>query len=178
MFRLLLLAAITFFTVQSANATLIVEGNFSADFSVVPDLSGSFSASFDDSVLTGVGSEAFDDLNILTSLTLVPNPYLGNVFDTTNTFIDLLFNGGALTQVIIGGATNASNVGDFNGDWAVLWQNGVFSQAVVKNLDGVNDITFSGSGTYTSRSSVPAPATLALFGLGLAGLGWSRRKKV
>jgi hypothetical protein len=30
---------------------------------------------------------------------------------------------------------------------------------------------------YDIRSSVPIPATLALFGIGLAGLGWSRRKK-
>jgi len=29
----------------------------------------------------------------------------------------------------------------------------------------------------TQNSPVPVPATLALFGLGLAGLGWSRRKK-
>ena len=28
-----------------------------------------------------------------------------------------------------------------------------------------------------TKTSVPAPTTLALFGLGLAGLGWSRRKK-
>ncbi|WP_235965194.1 PEP-CTERM sorting domain-containing protein [Sediminihaliea albiluteola] len=28
-----------------------------------------------------------------------------------------------------------------------------------------------------SESTVPAPATLVLFGLGLAGLGWTRRKK-
>lgn len=177
MFRLILLAAITFFTAQSANATLVVEGNFSAQFDSVPDLSGSFSATFDDSVLTGSGSEDFNDLNILTSLSLTPNPYLGNLFDTTNTFIDLLFSNGTLVQVIIGGAPNSSNVSDFNGDWAVLWTSGSFMTALVKDLNGDNHSPTSGSGTVTSRS-VPAPTTLALFGFGLAGLGLTRRKKV
>jgi hypothetical protein len=36
---------------------------------------------------------------------------------------------------------------------------------------------FSGP-SFLFERSVPVPATLALFGLGLAGLGWSRRKKV
>lgn len=36
-----------------------------------------------------------------------------------------------------------------------------------------NDIVVRGS----IANQVPAPATLALFGLGLVGLGWSRRKK-
>jgi PEP-CTERM motif len=38
----------------------------------------------------------------------------------------------------------------------------------------------SGNVVISSRiySGIPTPATLALFGIGLAGLGWSRRKKV
>lgn len=32
--------------------------------------------------------------------------------------------------------------------------------------------------TVSDQASVPTPATLALFGLGLAGLGWLRRKKI
>jgi hypothetical protein len=37
---------------------------------------------------------------------------------------------------------------------------------------GIANLTFD-----SGAAPVPAPATLALFGLGLAGLGWSRRKK-
>ena len=162
-----------------ANATLIIDGNFTADFSTANDLSGSFSASFDDSVLTGAGFEYFEDLNVLTSLTLAPNPYLGTLFDTSNVFIDLQFNNGALSMVIIGGSPNASNTGDFLGDFGVLWLNGVFNSAQVQEIQGVHENTLTGSGVYTSRAAVPVPvpATLALFGLGLVGLVWSRRMK-
>ncbi len=47
------------------------------------------------------------------------------------------------------------------------------SFAGVANQIVFDDITFGS----TTPGETPVPATLALFGLGLAGLGWSRRKK-
>lgn len=52
-----------------------------------------------------------------------------------------------------------------NAQWLASWSNGTtFSQ-----IDSM--------GLTLRQANVPIPATLALFGIGLAGLGWSRRKK-
>lgn len=48
----------------------------------------------------------------------------------------------------------------------------VFSTTSNGDGFGFDNLTFS-----TPNTSVPAPATLALFGLSIAGLGWSKRKK-
>ncbi|MEZ5573286.1 MAG: PEP-CTERM sorting domain-containing protein [Halioglobus sp.] len=47
----------------------------------------------------------------------------------------------------------------------------------ITHSSGVISVSIVGGVEYTTSAGVPTPATLALFGLGLAGLGWSRRKK-
>ncbi len=70
------------------------------------------------------------------------------------------------------------NVGDFLSytGYRVMYDIAAWGNPVTLDSIWLRD----GSGITTSSiaSSIPIPATLALFGIGLAGLGWSGRKKV
>lgn len=58
-----------------------------------------------------------------------------------------------------------------------LEQLAVNGNFILRRFSDLQSEAWWGDGNFPGISPVPTPATLALFGIGLAGLGWSRRKK-
>jgi hypothetical protein len=96
--------------------------------------------------------------------------------------IDLVFtfNGSALLPAAVSTAAYFGTPAYITYDVSSLVTTGLNTLSVFGTLISGGDTTYSVAEAtleYSAVESVPAPATLALFGLGLAGIGWSKRKK-
>ena len=179
----LLISLVLLLASTASQATLIhYSGDFSGTFptgSAVPTISGSWSVLFNDSGLSGSGSERPSVTPI--SFSLTPNLLGVTSFDSSNVGVELFFFNGSLLQIAVGGliqgVTGASgNIDDFIATYSSSGRlvNLRYSVATEPTLPRAT--TLSG-GFATTTASVPEPSTLALMAIGLGAVGFARYRK-
>lgn len=96
--------------------------------------------------------------------------------------LDLGRRGGSTETIALNGF-NAPTLSSFSSTFFGIAtdDNSLFSSVTISGVtsgDLFDDVTYSSTPNGNNGSNVPAPAPLALLGLGLAAIGYTRRKKL
>ena len=175
------------FPFTHSNAALFnVSGSWDASeiinigLSASPDpFAGSFSFQFDDSTITGTGTERIDDIT-LELLTLTPSTIGTTPHGLSNSRGFVEFQDGSLTFFGVGGIINgAITIAVFTDDYQVIYNSlGELFRVTLSNQDKGRLFWARNTNGTGDLSVVPIPAAFWLFGAGLVGLiGFSKRNK-